>query len=70
MTQRIQDYLNVKKGSYTEREVANIVKSNKFKTIYEEQLTDFKIDYKKYLTEETPVFIQDYQMRKFKELIH
>ena len=56
MTQRIEDYLKVKYGSYEDKEVKNIVQSTEFKTICNEQFDDFKIDYRKFIEIETPRF--------------
>ena len=57
MTQRIQDYLKVKYGTFKEIEVQNIVLSTDFKRIYDEQTADFKIEYKKYIQTESPSFM-------------
>ena len=67
MTQRIQDYLKVKNGSYTDNEINKIVKSAEFKIICNDQLADFKIDYKKFIEMETPLFIENMQKEKMKE---
>ena len=60
MTQRIQDYLKVKNGSYNDMEVKKIVLSSEFKSICNEQLADFKIDYRKFIDKETPIFIDEF----------
>ena len=69
MTQRIQDYLKVKHGSFDEKEVKKIVLSTEFKSICTEQLADFKIDYKKFIDQETPAFIENFQKEKDQKMM-
>ena len=69
MTQRIQDYLKVKNGSYEDKEITRIVQSKEFKIICNEQLADFKIDYRKFIQLETPLFIEQYAKDKLKEMM-